>query len=57
MLKNSENKCEISFRNGKYLCKVFVGKKLWSVIETNLRGLKKIISMCQKCDYRKFNML
>ena len=57
MLKNIENKCEISFRNGKYLCKVFIGEKLWSVIETNLKGLKKIVSMCQKRDYRKFNML
>lgn len=57
VFETSENKCEVSFRSGKYLCKVFVKEKLWSVFETNLKGLKKIIQMCKKKDYRKFNMI
>ena len=51
------NRCEICFRDGKYLCKVFIGTKLWSVIETNFKGLKKVLSLCKKRDYSRFNML
>ena len=56
-VKNKENKCEISFRDGKYLCKIFIGQKLWSVVETNFKGLKKIFALCKKRDYSRFNMV
>lgn len=56
-IQTNENRCEISYKNGKYLCKVFFGRKLWNVFETNFKGLKKIVSSFQKRDFRKFNML
>ena len=56
-LTNKENRCEISFNDGKYLCKVFFGCKLWNVFETNFKGLKKIMSSLKKKNYSMFNML
>lgn len=56
-VNEQEGRCEVTVKDGKYLCKVFFGKKLWNVFETNLKGLKKIMSSFEKKKFSMFNML